>query len=339
MEKIVFDSSRPLDLAALGRVNIDLNPVDHFQPWKDCQTFRKYVGGSPANITVGMARLGKKATLIGCISDDQMGLYCKEYLQEQGVDTGDLVLARHGEHLSIAFTEIVSPTVCNLTMYRDAVADLQLEVGDVREATIASAKLLLISGTSLSASPSREAALTAIELARKVGTPILFDIDYRPWIWKSPEEIAVYYTLAARQADLIVGSREEYDMTDSVLYPGLDDAATAKRWFGERARLVIIKHGKRGSVAYTRDGEVYTVKPFPVSALKSTGGGDAYGSALLYGMLEDWPLARCLEFASASASMVIASISCSDDMPTAEAITEFIAKEKALYGEMVTAGI
>jgi len=335
MERITFDSSRPLDVAALGRVNLDFNPTELFRPWKECQTFRKYVGGSPANITVGLSRLGKKAGLIGCVSDDQMGVFCREYLERQGVDTRCLATARGGEHLGVAFTEIESPTKCKLTMYRDNVADLQLTPRDVQADYIASAKLLLISGTALSASPSREAALTAIELARRANTPILFDIDYRPWIWRSDDEISVYYTLAAREADIIMGSREEYDRMDALLCPGLTDEQTARRWFGERAGLVIIKHGKDGSAAYAVDGERFLVRPFPIQPIKSTGGGDVYGSAFLYGMLEGWPLAQCLEFGSASASMVIASPSCSEDMPTAQAIREFIDKEKAQYGEMI----
>ena len=65
MAYINFDSTRPFDVIPLGRIAIDFNPIDYFKPWKECSTFKKYVGGSPANIAVGLSRLGKKVGFIG----------------------------------------------------------------------------------------------------------------------------------------------------------------------------------------------------------------------------------------------------------------------------------
>ena len=113
------------------------------------------------------------------------------------------------------------------------------------------------------------------------------------------------------------------------------DEETAKRWLDYGNKIVVIKHGKDGSTAYTRDGKAYRIKPFPVKLLKSFGGGDAYAPAFIYGILEGWDMMDALEFGSASAAMLVASHSCSGDMPTVEAIKEFIKKEKEEYGEMV----
>ena len=99
--------------------------------------------------------------------------------------------------------------------------------------------------------------------------------------------------------------------------------------------LAKFKHGKEGSTAYTNDGESYNIKPFPVKLLKSFGGGDGYASAFLYGILEGWDMWDALEFGSASAAMLVASHACSQDMPTVKQVEEFIAAEKAEYGEMV----
>ena len=60
MKAIQFDASKPLDLIPLGRATIDLNPIDYYKPLDECVTFKRYLGGSPANIAVGLARLGKK---------------------------------------------------------------------------------------------------------------------------------------------------------------------------------------------------------------------------------------------------------------------------------------
>ena len=124
---------------------------------------------------------------------------------------------------------------------------------------------------------------------------------------------------------------------ESVFVDGLrvTDKETAALWHGYNAKIVIIKHGKDGSTAYTNDGESYSIKPFPVKLLKSFGGGDGYASAFLYGLFEGYEMMDALEFGSASAAMLVASHACSQDMPTVEAVKEFIKKEKEEYGEMV----
>ncbi|MBR0577346.1 5-dehydro-2-deoxygluconokinase [Proteiniclasticum sp. BAD-10] len=330
-----FDSSRPLDLVLLGRAAIDLNPLDYYKTLAESTTYRKYLGGSPANIAVGLSRLQKKVGFIGKISDDRFGDFVEDTFRQEGVEISHLTRCKNGEKLGLTFTEILSEHESSILMYRHAIADLQLEAEDIDEAYIKSAKALLISGTSLAASPSREAALKAVMLAKKTQTPIIFDIDYRAYNWKNPDEIAVYYSLVAQESTVIIGSREEYDLTQRLLAPGLDDRETARFWCAKKAAIVVIKHGKQGSTAYTCQGDSFSIKPFPVKALKSFGGGDGYASAFLYGLFENWPLRDCLELGSASASMLVKSHGCSADMPSLETIRTFIAESKAEYGEDV----
>ena len=189
MQYITFDQGKAYDLILLGRVAIDFNPVDLNRPLEESANFNKYLGGSPANIAVGMARLGKKVGFIGKVSDDQFGDYVTHYFQKEGIDTSHITRCRNGENLGLTFTEIISPQESRILMYRDGVADLMLEPEDVEEAYIRKAKALLISGTALAASPSREAALKAVMLARKNDIPVIFDIDYRAYTWKSQDEI------------------------------------------------------------------------------------------------------------------------------------------------------
>ena len=238
----------------------------------------------------------------------------------------------------LTFTEILSPTESSILMYRDGIADLALEPSEVDEEYIASAKALLISGTALAQSPSREACLKAVQLAVKNNTRVIFDIDYRPYNWKNNDEIAVYYTAVAEHADIIMGSREEYDLTQAIFAPDMDDEQTAKHWFSKQAKIVIIKHGKKGSTAHTFDGEKYNIKSFPVTAFKSFGGGDGYGSAFLYGLFEGKEIIDCLELGSASASMLVSAHGCSEFMPTVEELEKFIADEKKEFGEMIARG-
>lgn len=336
MAYINFDASREFDVVLLGRVAIDFNPLDMNRTLAESSTFKKYVGGSPANIAVGLARLGKKVGFIGKVSEDRFGDYVTGYFNNEGIDTSNIY--RSKDSLGLTFTEILSETESSILMYREGVADLQLDVSEISEEYIKKARAIVISGTALAKSPSREAALKAVELARKNGTVIIFDIDYRAYTWKNKDEIAIYYSIVGKNSDILIGSKEEFNLMEGLMKKTESDRETADRWLGYGNKIVVIKHGKEGSTAYTADGKSFRIKPFPVKLLKSFGGGDGYASAFIYGLLESWEIIDALEFGSASAAMLVASHSCSQDMPKAEAIKEFIRKEKEEYGEMIARG-
>lgn len=335
MNGIEFDKNRPYDLVLLGRVAVDFNPVDYFHPLEECTTFKKYVGGSPANIAVGVTRHGMKAGFFARVSDDQLGDFVVHYFEKEGIDTSRIRRCENGEKIGLTFTEILSPSESRILMYRNCIADLQLNVSDIDEEYIKNTKALLISGTSLAESPSREAALKAVMLARKNNTKIIFDIDYREYNWKNKDEISIYYSAVAKEADIILGSREEFDLTEKLIEEGRNDEQTASYWLSQNAKIVVIKHGKEGSTAYTADGNHYSIKPFPTNCLKSFGGGDGYASGFLYGLYQGWDIIECLEFGSAEAAMMVASHSCSVDLPNPEQVKAFIKECKEKYGEMV----
>lgn len=322
----------------LGRIAIDLNPVDYFQTLAQSTTFKKYLGGSPANIAVGLSRLGKKIGFFARVSDDRFGEFVTEVFEQEGIDTSHVFKCEHGEKLGLTFTEILTESESSILMYRNQAADLQLCVDDIDEEYIKQAKMVLISGTALCESPSREAALKAMMLCKKTNTPIIFDIDYRAYNWKNKDEIAIYYSLVAQNSAVILGSREEFDLTQGLLATSMSDEETAQYWQSYGAKIVVIKHGKQGSTAYVNDGSAFSIKPFPIKALKSFGGGDGYASAFIYGLMEGLEMMDCLELGSASASLLVASHGCSPDMPSIEKIRAFIKECKDQYGEMVARG-
>lgn len=337
MAILEFDCTKPMDVIPVGRLAIDFNPIDTMCTLEESTTFRKYVGGSPANIAVGMARLGNKVGFIGKVSNDQFGRFVLNYFMKEGIDTSGITLAQNGESLGLTFTEIKSPNDCSVLMYRNGVADLAVSPADVSEHYVKNAKMVVISGGALSASPSREAAFYIMEYARKHGTVVVFDVDFRNYSWKSKEEIAIYYSFAGRMSDVIIGSREEFSLMEYIVDPlNLNDRKTADRYLGNGASLIIIKHGKSGSTAYTKDGSAYMVGTYPVKLVKTFGGGDAYASALMHGLVEGWPIEEVLEFATASASILVSSHSCSDAMPTVETVRQFIREHAEKAGPVVT---
>ncbi len=335
MQYIQFDGKRKYDLIALGRVAIDFNPVDYYKTLAESQTFKKYVGGSPANIAVGLSRLGKKCGFFARVSDDRFGDYVTGYLSKDGIDTSHIRRCTNGEKIGLTFTEILNEKESSILMYRNAIADLQLSTDDIDEEYIKETRILLISGTALAASPSREAALKALFLAKQMKTPVIFDIDYRPYNWKSEDETSIYYALVASHADVILGSREEYNLAERLVAPGMTDTESASYWHQKGCKIVVIKHGKEGSTAYSCDGQNFSIKPFPIKKLKSFGGGDGYAAGFIYGLLEGWKILDCLEFGSAEASLLVASHSCSESMPNVQKVKDYIADCKKQYGDMV----
>jgi 5-dehydro-2-deoxygluconokinase len=335
MSLLKFDQNKPMDFIGLGRLCVDLNANEIHRPMEETISFTKYVGGSPANITIGMSRLGMKTGFIGRVADDQMGRFILNYLDKNEIDTSSVLTDQLGSVTGLAFTEIKSPTDCSILMYRDNVADLKLETRDISEEYIKNTKVLLISGTALAKSPSREAVFLALDYARKHNTVVFFDLDYRPYTWTSPEETAIYYNLAAEKCDVIIGTREEFDMMETFEQEAnQEDEVTARRWFDFNAKIVVIKHGEDGSIAYTKNGDTYKGSIFPAKIVKTFGAGDSYASAFIYGLMNGWEIDQSMELGSASASIVISSHSCSDAMPTIERIEQYI--EKCKKGEIVS---
>ncbi|MFT3655254.1 5-dehydro-2-deoxygluconokinase [Bacillus sp. B01(2024)] len=329
--KYTFNEEKEFDIVAIGRACIDLNAAEYNRPMEETMTFSKYVGGSPANIAIGSAKLGLKAGFIGKIPDDQHGRFIVSYMQGKGVDTSQMAVDKEGRKAGLTFTEILSPEECSILMYRDDVADLYLEPSEVNEGYIANAKMLLVSGTALAKSPSREAVLKAVHIAKKHDVKVVFELDYRPYTWQSAEETAVYYTLAAEQSDIVIGTRDEFDVMEN--RSGGDNDETVRRLFAHSADLIVIKHGVDGSYAYSRSGEVFRARAYKTKVLKTFGAGDSYASAFIYGLVSGRDIETALKYGSASASIVVSKHSSSEAMPAAGEILELIEGQHSLNGK------
>lgn len=321
-----IDQSKPRDVAAFGRATIDLY-ANEIGPMEDAVTFTKYVGGSPANTAVAMSKLGLAVGYLGKVSDDQFGRFITRYLAQQGVDVSHIAVAAPGVRSGVTMGEI-KPGECSCFMYRNDCADLHISCAQLDEAYIASHKLLLISGTSLTHSPAREAVFLAMEMAKRNGVAISFDLDYRDGTWDSPEEASIYYTLAARQADMVLGTREEFDIMEKLYHPGNQNDDASAKWLLEAGVSVVsIKQGKQGSHIYTAQGKTIG-GIYPAKVLKTFGAGDSYSSAFTFGLLKGKSMEQALRYAAAASSITISGHSCSDSMPTLSQVEEYMASHE-----------
>jgi 5-dehydro-2-deoxygluconokinase len=275
------------------------------------------LGGSPTNVAVAAARLGRRAAVVTKVGDDPFGEYVRRALLGFGVDA-----SRVGTHPTLrtplAFCEIFPPDRFPLLFYREPKApDLELEADDLDAAS--EAELFWTTGTGLSAEPSRSTTLAA--LARRGRRPItVHDLDYRAVFWESPEQAARRARDALEHATVVVGNAEEAAVA---LGEDLEPERAAAALLALGPELAIVKLGAEGVVGATAE-QVVVVPAVAVEVVNGLGAGDAFGGALCHGLLAGWPLEQTLRFANAAGALVAARLGCADDMPTAAEVDEVL---------------
>jgi 5-dehydro-2-deoxygluconokinase len=291
------------EVLTMGRIGVDLYPEQTGVGLGEVRTFAKFLGGSPSNVAVAAARYGRRAAVITRVGADPFGAYLRSALRGFGVDD------RHvGEVASlptpITFCEIFPPDRFPLYFYRYPQApDITIYPSELDMDAIRAAGIFWVTGTGLSASPSREATLAALKNRDKSGITV-FDLDWRPMFWESPSEARTWYTEALAYTTVAVGNLEEVEIAvgqGDLLDTGVD--------------LAVIKKGPAGVTAVT-PGERVDAAPFPIEVVNGLGAGDAFGGALCHGLLSGWDLPTTIRFANAAGALVAARLACADAMPT-----------------------
>ncbi|WP_433332126.1 5-dehydro-2-deoxygluconokinase [Spirillospora sp. CA-294931] len=297
------------DLITMGRVSVDLYPLQVGTRLEDVETFGKYLGGSPTNVAVAAARYGHRTAVVTRTGDDPFGRFIHRALAEYGVDDR-FVRAVPGLPTPLAFCEIFPPDDFPLYFYRSPTApDMRIRPDELDEDAIAASRIFWATVTGLSDEPSRAATLAALE-ARRGGTTVL-DLDWRPMFWAEPGEARGWVRKALAHATVAVGNLDECE----IAVGERDPRAAARALLDHGVALAIVKQGPRGTLAATRD-ELVEVPPTPVETVNGLGAGDAFGGAVCHGLLNAWPLARTIAFAGAAGAIVASRIACSAAMPT-----------------------
>src|SRR5918993_2307340 len=299
----------------MGRVSVDLYPEQIGVTLAEVETFAKSLGGSATNVAVAAARLGHPSALITKSGDDGFGEYIRSALEEFGVDSR-WVGTDPELRTPLAFCEIHPPNDFPILFYREPRApDMNLTVEDLDFDEISAAPLFWITGTGLSDEPSRTATLAALECRPSGGT--VFDLDYRPMLWRSEEEAGNCYREALRNATVAVGNQTEVEVA-----VGTQDPFRASEALLEMGLdLGIVKRGPEGVLARTREG-VAEAPPIQVDVVNGLGAGDAFGGALCHALLSGWGPERAINYANAAGAIVASRLACADDMPTREEVEE-----------------
>lgn len=321
-------SNTKLDLITLGRAGVDFNPIEDDCTFGEAKTYLKSVGGSPANIAAGFAVLGGKAGFIGRVSGDTIGQYVIDELSRLGVNTDGIIKDKNAVNC-LAITERIKPTFSKGYLYRDNVADMNLCIDDISEEYIKESKILLITGTALSASPSKEAVYKAVELAKKNDVLVALDFDFRLAAWESEEVASVEFNNIASKCDILIGNREEFNVVEVTTLKGnSSDEVTSKYWLDRDVQMVVIKKGELGSTVYNKDGSIITRGIFKTDIKKTYGSGDAYAAGLMYGIIYGMSVEDSIDLGSGCAALVLQQITCSSASPTMQQVKDFISNYK-----------
>lgn len=300
------------DLITMGRTGVDIYPLDHGVPLEEVRTFEKFLGGSATNVAVAAARYGRSTALITKTGADAFGRYVRAEAERLGV-AGDHITPIDGDGppTPVTFCEVHPPDDFPLYFYRWPTApDLMLTDADLPLEQIRSARVFWTTVTGLSAEPSRAAHHTAFA-ARGRAEHTVLDLDYRPMFWADPSEATREVGRALEHVTIAVGNREECEVAVGETDPQRAADALLERGL----ELAIVKQGPKGVLAATADERV-EVPPFAVEVVNGLGAGDAFGGALVHGLLEGWELRRILEFANVAGAIVAARLECSTAMPT-----------------------
>jgi 5-dehydro-2-deoxygluconokinase len=299
------------DVVTMGRVGVDLYPQQTGVGLEDVESFGKFLGGSPTNVAVAAARYGRSAAVITKTGADPFGAFVRKALRGYGVDDS-LVGTSEGLPTPVTFCEIFPPDDFPLYFYRFPKApDLDIHPEELDLDAIRTAAVFWVTVTGLCQEPSRSATLAALEARGKRGITVL-DLDYRPMFWDSPQAARDWVKLALPHVTVAVGNREECEVavgaTDS-------PAAAARALRAAGVSLAVVKQGPKGVLALDDSGQV-EVPPAPVNVVNGLGAGDAFGGALVHGLLAGWGTERIMRFANAAGAHVAGELACSDAMPT-----------------------
>jgi 5-dehydro-2-deoxygluconokinase len=307
-----------LELLTVGRISIDLYCGELGAGWLEAQSFAKAVGGSPTNVAIAAARLGRRAALYTKVGADPFGPVVIQELRDFGVDVSYVGVQDDGV-TPLAFAVLDPPEDPQLHFRRQPpVPDFQLRPGEVPDAVVTGAGVLWISGGALAQEPCR-GTVQGMLAARGRARHTVLDLDYRPSFWGSREEASTIIGAAIDHATIAVGNREE-----CAVAIGADDPhEAAARLLARGVELAIVKLGGDGVLLADSRGE-RLVPPAPIEVLCGLGAGDAFGGALCHGLLSGWPAERAVAFANAAGGIVASRLLCSAAMPYEAEVVELM---------------
>ncbi len=309
-----------LDLITVGRVSVDLYAQQVGASFLEPQTFDKSIGGSPTNVAVAAARLGLRSAVATKVGGDPLGGYVRKRLTEFGVDA-QFVGTQADGLTPVVLAALDPPEEPMIVFHRGPAApDTTLQVQDLPSTQVEQCRAFWMSACALATGTTAQASMTWLQQrARREHT--ILDLDYRPSFWPDITVARAAAQRALQQVTVVVGNRAECDMALGISDPN----AAADALLDMGIQLAIVKMGGGGVLLATAADRIQ-VAPKSISVVCGLGAGDAFGGALVYGLLAGWDIEQIGKFANAAGAYVAARLTCADAMPDLPALQAFAAQ-------------
>jgi len=330
---------KKFDVITFGRSSIDLYSQDIGTTFNDISGFDAFVGGSPLNIAVALARLGSSASLLTAVGNDKVGEFIINFLNKENVNT-HCIPVKNTARSSAVILGIEPPNKFPLVYYRDNAADSQVNIDDVQNSNIQEYKILLINGTALNIEPSRSATFFAAEVAKKNNVDVVLDLDFRADQWHDYRSFGLMVRAILPKVKIAIGTEEEIlaatminasqvtikdqQISAPEIKGDIDDSIS--QLLSSGLDILLVKRGEDGVSIYKKDSSRTDVPGFPVKVLNVLGAGDAFAGGFLYGCLQGWDLYKACRMGNASGAQIVTKKGCANFMPTLEESLAFIEK-------------
>lgn len=263
---------------SFGELLVDMvSPAD--ASLGEATTFIKAPGGAPANVAVGLQKLGVETAFIGMVGDDPFGAALREVVAKEGVDVSSL-FSHPTARTTIAFVATRRDGKKDICFYRNPGADAQLRPEDINSAIFDGARLFHCGSVSLSLSPCRETQFHAVKTARERGLLISYDPNWRPTLWENHDAARDILWQMVPLSDIVKVADEEWEF-----FTGTPDlSAGAAKIRAQGPKLVVVTRGEHGAY-FNCEGACGDVSGFAANAIDTLGAGDAFVAGLLSRLL------------------------------------------------------
>lgn len=314
-------------VACLGELLIDFI-AEETGTLDAAKSFRRYPGGAPANVAVGIARLGVASGFVGKVGADTFGNFLISVLKQNNVDTSAIIQTSKAP-TALAFVSRSASGDRDFLFYRNPCADLLLSKTELPHAWFNQLEFLHVGGVSLTQEPSRQATIHAAKLATQQGAKVTFDPNLRLDLWANGiDECREVARNLLGYVNIFLPSREE--LLELMAVDDLNEAIDLAHKYGPS--IICLKMGSEGSLVSVKerkgDFRQFRQLPFTVNVVDTTGAGDGYDAGLIVGLVRGLSLEEAVLEGTAVASCVITKMGAMTALPTTAELAHFFKKYK-----------
>ena len=309
------------DVVALGEILIDFTPCGKSEAGQ--RIFEQNPGGAPANVLACLSKCGKNTAFIGKVGKDMHGLFLKEVLEMNHIDTQGVV-EDENVFTTLAFVALSENGERSFSFARKPGADTCLTKEELNEDIIKNCKILHIGSLSLTAEPSRGTTFRALDVAKESGCIISYDPNYRAPLWDCKEKAIEGMRSVVSYVDVMKISDEETELLTDCVEP----KEAAEKLIAQGVSIVAVTLGSKGALICTKEGSVL-VDGYKTELVDSTGAGDSFWGGFLNKLLESGKkpslitlkeLEQFAKFGNAVASLCVEKRGAIPAMPTLDKI-------------------